>query len=198
MFKYYNYTLIVSNRSYSTEKIQKLLGIHPQTIREWVNGGQLQVISKKPLSIYGGVLKEFLHKRGQEHKRTLSFNEMKCVKCKEISQPQNNEVFIYHNKNGSIRAVGTCKVCGGEFSKIYKANAESVLKDTFFIKPTVSPLCNSLDNSSKTHIKEPQEILLSECGFDVHNVEGKTRKKAQSISSKTHIKHEFQQDLFNF
>lgn len=36
MFRYYNHRLIISNRSYSTEKIQKLLGIHEQTIREWL------------------------------------------------------------------------------------------------------------------------------------------------------------------
>jgi len=34
MFKYYNYKLIESNRSYSTEKINKLIGIHRQEIKK--------------------------------------------------------------------------------------------------------------------------------------------------------------------
>ena len=102
MFKYYNYKLIESNRSYSTEKIKKLIGIHEQTIREWVNQNNLECVSRKPILIYGAVLKEFIKNRNENHKKTLSFNEFKCLKCKAISIPQDNQISIYHNKNGSI------------------------------------------------------------------------------------------------
>lgn len=163
MFKYYNYKLIESNRSYSTEKIKKLIGIHEQTIREWINRNNLECVSKKPILIYGAILKEFIKNRNESHKKTLEFNQMKCLKCKAISIPKNNEVLLYNNKNGSIRTVAIHSCCEGvELSKLYKKIDTEKLKQVFFIKPTEPTLCNSLCISSKTNINETQETNLCE------------------------------------
>ncbi len=208
MFKYYNYKLIESNRSYSTEKIQKLLGIHPQTIREWINQDELECISKKPISIYGAVLKEFIKNRNESHKKTLNFNEMKCFKCDNRSTPKDNYVSVYHNKNGSIRAVGICPNCNNEFSKLYKKNAIDELQKAFFIKPTESTLYNTSPISPKTHIESQNETRLNESSLNhendtinpqtviENNVSCKTHIKTHKTSSKAHIPE--QQTLFDF
>jgi hypothetical protein len=208
MFKYYNYKLIESNRSYSTEKIQKLLGIHPQTIREWINQGRLECISKKPISIYGAVLKAFIKNRNKNHKKTLNFNEMKCFKCGNRSAPKDNHISIYHNKNGSIRAVATCTNCNNEFSKLYKKNAIDELQRAFFIKPTESTLCNTLSISTKTNIESQNEIALNEPNLShesgainshsaiENKVSCKANIKTSKTSSKTHT--QAQQTLFDF
>ena len=189
MFKYYNANLIISNRSYSTEKIEKLLKIHPQTVRGWIKEGNLQAISNKPISIYGAVLKEFIKNRNESHKKTLEFNQMKCLKCKAISTPKNNEVLIYNNKNGSIRAVAIYPCCKRiELSKLYKKIDIEKLKQVFFIKPTEPTLCNSLCISSKTNINETQETNLCE-------PKNKESQKSKKLSSKTHI--EIQKGLFD-
>jgi hypothetical protein len=208
MFKYYNYKLIESNRSHSTEKIQKLLGIHPQTIREWINRDGLECISKKPISIYGAVLKEFIKNRNEIHKKTLSFNEMKCFKCDNRSIPKDNHISIYHNKNGSIRVVGICPNCKNEFSKLYKKNAIDELQKAFFIKPTESTLYNTSHISIKTHIESQNERTLNESSLNsdnntinpqtiiANNVSCKTHIKTPKTSTKTHITQ--QQTLFDF
>ncbi len=188
MFKYYNSNLIISNRSYSTEKIKKLIGIHEQTIRDWVKNEKLQVVSKKPISIYGAVLKEFIKNRNESHKKTLEFNQMKCFKCKAISIPQDNQISIYYNKNGSIRATGICQNCHNKFSKLFKKNSIEQLKNSFFIKPTESTLCNSLYISSKTNINEAQETNLCE-------PKNKESQKSKKLSSKTNF---IQPNLFDF
>lgn len=191
MFKYYNSNLIISNRSYSTEKIEKLLKIHPQTIREWVKIGKLQIISKKPISIYGAVLKEFIKNRNESHKKTLEFNQMKCFKCKTISIPKNNEVILYNNKNGSIRAIAIYSCCERvELSKLYKKIDITKLKQVFFIKPTEPTLCNSLSISSKTNINETQKANLCES-------KNKESQQSKKLSSKTNIKTEKQGYLFD-
>lgn len=133
MFRYYKSHLIISNRSYSTEKIQKLTGIHPQTIREWINQNNLECVSRKPILIYGAVLKEFIKNRNESHKKTLEFTQMKCFKCKAISIPKNNEVLLYNNKNGSIRGVANHFCCEGvELSKLYKKVDAEKLKQVFY------------------------------------------------------------------
>lgn len=189
MFKYYNSNLIISNRSYSTEKIQKLIDIHPQTIRSWCNEGGLTCISKKPILIYGAILKEFIKNRNESHKKTLEFNQMKCFRCKAISVPKNNEVTLYNNKNGSIRAVAIHSCCEKiELSKLYKKIDIEKLKQVFFIKPIEPTLCNSLCNSSKTNINEAQKTSLCES-------KNKESQKSKKLSSKTNIK---QPSLFDY
>ncbi len=206
MFKYYNYTLIESNRSYSTEKIQTLLKIHPQTIREWINHNKLDCVSKKPILIHGTVLKEFIKNRNEKHKKILNFNEMKCLKCKSISIPKDKYVSIYYNKNGSIRAVGICSNCNNEFSKLYKKNVIEELKNSFFVKPTESTLYNTPHTSSKTNVNNQKEISLNEPDIEKQNeqinkegdqemtkevpINIKTHLKQQKISSKTNIRQE--------
>ncbi len=204
MFRYYNYTLIESNRSYSTEKIQKLLKIHPQTIRGWVKEEGLQCVSKKPMLIYGAILKAFIKTRNEKHKKTLDFKEMKCLKCRNISVPKDNQISIYNNQNGSIRAVGVCSNCDNEFSKLYKKNSTYELKNAFFIKPTESTLYNTSPISNKTHLISQKETILNESYSHQENnnlqakeiISSKTNIKEIKTSSKTHIKT--QQTLFDF
>ncbi len=204
MFKYYNYKLIESNRSYSTEKIKKLIGIHEQTIREWVNRNNLECVSRKPILIYGAVLKEFIKNRNESHKKTLNFNEFKCLKCKAISIPQDNQISIYHNKNGSIRATGICQNCHNEFSKLFKKDSIEQLKSSFFIKPTETTLYNTSPINSKTNLISQKEIALNEPKIEEkketintqENVSSNTHIKELKTSSKTHT--EIQRGLFDF
>src|SRR5580704_7607235 len=106
MFKYYNPQLVKKYRSYTAEEICKLFEnkkLHIQTIRDWVKSGDLEVILKKPITIYGEVLRAFLEKRNVNHKRHLAFHQLKCVKCQEIISPHENAISIYKNQNGSIK-----------------------------------------------------------------------------------------------
>lgn len=204
MFKYYNYKLIESNRSYSSEKIKKLLGIREQTIREWINQGKLECVSKKPILIYGAILKEFIKSRNESHKKTLEFNQMKCLKCKAISIPKDNQISIYNNKNGSIRATGICQNCNNEFSKLFKKNSIEKLKNSFFIQSTESTLYNTSPINSKTNIESQKEVVLNESKIEEKNkqleiqdnINIKTHIKEVKISSKTNT--EIQKGLFDF
>lgn len=203
MFRYYNYTLIESKRSYSSIKIQELLGINPQTIRGWIKEKRLECVNKKPILIYGAILKAFIKARNEKYKNTLGFKEMKCFKCRNISIPRDNQISIYHNKNGSIRVVGNCSNCDNELSKLYKKNSINELKESFFIKSAESTLYNTLSISTKAHLESQNEIVLNDAKFNQEDNQQKVRKSISikthinesKINSKTHIK---QQTLFDF
>lgn len=184
MFKYYNPQLIHSKRSYTVEKLCNVYQdkkLHAQTVRGWVNSGELEVISKKPIIIYGAVVKSFLEQRNKAHKKSLDFDQIKCVRCKQSSSPKNKEITIYQNKNGSWKAVGFCQVCNNEISRFYKRNDRQKLSETFIIKqPELMTLCNKSDTAYKTHLKEPQKIVSSESKQDV-------KQDSTTTTSKTNI-----------
>jgi hypothetical protein len=188
MPKSFNPNLIIANRSYTTEKIctlYKSQKLHPQTVRDFVHNEGLKVVSMKPIIILGKDLKDFLKSRNA-HKRKLAFNEFKCAKCKAISEPQNKEISIYYNKNGSIRAVGICPVCGAELQRFYGASEETDIAKHFLVKPELTTLCNSLNTPLQTNIEASEEVPQHECVIDVEGgcvVENQEKNKGGVIAN---------------
>lgn len=155
MFKYYNHQLIKQNRSYTIDQICKVYkkeSLHPQTIRTWIKEAKLQVISSNPILINGWDIKEFLKNRNYNHSKKLSFNEFKCLKCKEIYEPKNNEISLSKNKNRSFTAKATCPSCNHSNNKFFKAKDEEKLSKDFIIKKlTPMTLSDNSSGPSKTH-----------------------------------------------
>lgn len=166
MFKYYNSNLIRHNLSYTIREICKIYKdkkLHEQTIRAWVKSGDLKVVSSNPILIYGSVLKGFIKQRNESHKQTLAFNEIKCVRCKAISKPFNNEIYIEINKNKSIKAVCNCGACKKKTFRYYKACDMANLEKTFIIlKPALMTLSNISSTACNTHVKVNNKQVSNE------------------------------------
>lgn len=166
MFKYYNHNLIHSKRPYTVEQICNLYKdkrLNPQTVRGWFKDHNLELISKRPIVIYGAILKDFLGNRNKGHKKQLNFDEIKCFSCKQVSKPQNNEMTLLRNKNGSFKALVFCDKCGGKNNRFYKKNDYEKLTKTFTVKqPSLPTLCNNADNACKTNLDHKQKPSPSE------------------------------------
>ena len=184
MFKYYNPNLLHSKRSYTVEKfcnVYKDKKLHAQTVRSWVNSGELETISKNPIVIYGAIAKSFLDKRNKGHKKHPEFDQIKCVCCKQFSVPKNKEITLYQNKNGSWKGVGFCQHCEHEISRFYKRDDRQKLEETFIVKhPELMTLCNKSDTASKTHFDDENKLVLSESDQD-------QQQNSPDVVSKTHI-----------
>ncbi|HAT6978740.1 TPA: hypothetical protein JAN54_10695 [Legionella pneumophila] len=166
MFKNYNPRLVKQYRSYTVEQICNLFKekkLHPQTVRDWVKSGELETITKKPIAIYGAVLKDFLEKRNASYKKQLEFNQFKCLKCQEIITPQNNTISMYQNKNGSIKALASCPLCKSKIARFYKQNEQIKLEEVFIINQTqLVTICNPSYTACKTHFNDTANNGLSE------------------------------------
>ncbi len=166
MFKYYNSNLVTKNRSYTIEQLCSIYQdkkLHPQTIRDWVKCEGLAVISNRPIIIHGAVFKDFLKKRNDNHRKPLSFEKFKCLTCKTHFVPEDKEISLYNNKNGSFAAKGKCPDCTRINNKFYKKEDEQKLRSIFFLKkPDVMTLGNSLSPSSKTNLNENKKSNLDE------------------------------------
>ena len=186
MFKYYNPKLILSYRSYTVERICALYALkklHPQTLRGWVNSGELETVSKEPMLIYGEVLKAFLQTRNDGHKKTLKIDQFKCVKCKDIYTPLNRAITLYRNKNGSLRAKGKCPSCTYQNSRFYKRSDEQILSELFtFIEPLVTTICNSLDTTSKTHLECDSKDTVNESSESSNAEDCKTNTEPEQLT----------------
>ena len=190
MFKYYNPNLIVSCKSYTIEQICKLYAakkLHPQTIRQWVKSGELEAVANRPILIYGEMLKSFIEDRNKAHKRTLEFNQFKCVKCREIAPPKGNAISVYQNKNGSLKAVGACPACNHQNFRFYKKMERSNLEKTFvFNTPHMTTICDGLVSSTKTHLnhndKAPSNESLKKDVKNECDLASKTHLDSQQLS----------------
>lgn len=173
MFKYYNPRLVKKYRSYTAEEICKLFEskkLHVQTIRDWVKSGGLEVVTKKPITVYGEVLQAFLEKRNASHKKQLAFHQFKCLKCQEIVSPYENTISIYQNKNGSIKASAICSLCHNKATRFYKKNEQAQLEKTFIInKPHLVTIGNSSSTVCKTHLNDTVNNGLNESSTAIEN-----------------------------
>lgn len=173
MFKYYNPRLVKKYRSYSAAEICKLFEtkkLHIQTIRDWVRSGELEVVTQKPITVYGEVLQVFLEKRNISHKKQLTFKEFKCLKCREISTPHENTISIYKTKNGNIKASAICPVCHNKAIRFYKGIEEAQLEKTFIInKPHLVTIGNSSSTACKAHLNDTVNNGLNESSTAIEN-----------------------------
>jgi hypothetical protein len=184
MFKYYNPNLIVSCKSYTVDQICKLYAakkLHAQTIRQWVKSGELEAVSHRPILIYGEVLKSFIGTRNKAHKRTLEFNQFKCIKCREVAPPKDNTISIFQNKNGSLKAVCICSACDHKIFRYYKKIDRTNLENTFIVNtPHVTTICDGSVPSTKTHFNKDDKAPLNESSKESLINEAKP-------TSKTHL-----------
>lgn len=76
-----------SNHSYTVEEVAKLLGVHRNTVREWIRRGLTTTDMRRPLLIRGRELVAFLRARRAASKRTCKPGEIYCVRCREPRRP---------------------------------------------------------------------------------------------------------------
>jgi hypothetical protein len=69
------------------EEIADLLGIHKNTVRNWVKNGLAINDDKRPMLILGHALVAFLQARRVKNKQTCKPGEIYCVRCRAPKFP---------------------------------------------------------------------------------------------------------------
>lgn len=113
---------VIGIRSYNTLELAKAVGVHPQTIRSWLNDG-LHVIDPTrhhPL-ILGSEVKRYYTQRVNSRKVKLLPGQAYCLKCKKAVSVVGGDVrdtkrFI-GNGERSYTLIGKCAMCGTGVSK---------------------------------------------------------------------------------
>lgn len=106
-----NYRLAKIHRSYSVQEGATLLGVHRNTVREWIRQGLPTTDRTRPLLILGRDLAAFLLARRVKNKRTCQAGEIYCVRCRHPRTPAGDmaEYQPVTEKTGNL--VGICPAC---------------------------------------------------------------------------------------
>jgi hypothetical protein len=99
------------HRNYSVEEAAATVGVHKNSIREWLRHGLHAMRDQRPLLILGHDLKEFLVRRRQANKRPCQPGEIYCVRCRVPQRPAGG-IADYQPITATLgNLVGMCPHC---------------------------------------------------------------------------------------
>lgn len=107
-----NPRLAKRHRSFSVFELADLLGVHRNTVRQWIKDGLPVLDGAKPILIIGGEFQAWWAKRTKARKRPCQPGQMYCFKCRAPKAPALGMVE-YAAKNavtGNLKAL--CETCG--------------------------------------------------------------------------------------
>jgi hypothetical protein len=106
-----NHRLIKIHRSYSVEEVAATLGVHKNTVRNWLRHGLKANDSSRPLLIHGQGLVGFLQARRQANKQRCKPGEIYCVRCRTPVSPAGSmaDYLPLAAASGNLR--GICPHC---------------------------------------------------------------------------------------
>ena len=106
-----NFRLVKTHRNYSVEDISRLLGVHKNTVRNWLKEGLAPIDDRRPLLVLGHELARFLQERRQKAKQACGPGRIYCVACRMPKVPALNmaEYVPGGPQVGNLR--GICPAC---------------------------------------------------------------------------------------
>jgi hypothetical protein len=107
------------------ESAARVLDVHKNTIRRWLNEGLRAVDDRRPTLIRGEDLIHFLEERRRKSKQTCPPGHLYCVKCRAPKQPAGDiaEYMPISHNTGNLR--GICPTCESLIHRrVNRANLE--------------------------------------------------------------------------
>ncbi|OEU64981.1 MAG: hypothetical protein BA863_18635 [Desulfovibrio sp. S3730MH75] len=106
-----NHRLVKVHRNYTVDEIAELLGVHKNTVRNWLRSGLDTIDSRRPMLVLGRTLKAFLQLRRQKNKQQCNPGELYCVRCRVPRTPAGNMADYYPDTEKVGNLVAICPVC---------------------------------------------------------------------------------------
>lgn len=105
------------NRSYSVAEVERLFGVHRNSVLRWISLGLELIESKRPFLIHGSALRAFLTEHNPR-KQPCGAGELYCVKCRAPRRPAFDAVDYLPKTatTGTLQAI--CPICA---TLIYRA-----------------------------------------------------------------------------
>lgn len=103
--------LIKTGRTYDVAEAADLLGVHRNTVRQWLKLGLEPLDSCRPLLIHGAALKAFLAKRQDDRRTKCGPGEFYCFHCKAPRKPWEGLVDVVDHGPNLVRLGALCEVC---------------------------------------------------------------------------------------
>src|SRR5262245_19351542 len=112
-----NPRLVKIHRNYTAEEIATRLGVHRNTVREWIRRGLPTSDHKRHILILGSDLSTFLQARRLKNKRKCQPGEIYCVGCRSPRSPAGDVAEYQPLSATGGNLEGICPTCD---SMIYR------------------------------------------------------------------------------
>jgi len=142
------------HRSYTVQEVTDLLGVHKNTVRNWLRNGLASLNERRPILILGRELAGYLAKRQKNRKRPCGLGQIYCLRCRRPHRPVSGTARYEPSDAGAGRVRGACPSCA---ATMYRRISDTGLERerTHFDLPLPS---------AQEHIAERQQSLVT-CDF---------------------------------
>jgi hypothetical protein len=106
-----NHRLVKIHRNYTMKEAASLLGIHKNTVRQWIKVGLPTIDDKRPILIQGRELIAFLQTRRAGRKQPCRVGQMYCVRCRFPQFPAAGMVEQKPLNGKVVNVRGICPDC---------------------------------------------------------------------------------------
>lgn len=103
---------VKSRWNYTVAEIAALLGVHRNTVRQWVKDGLPLATERKPFLVCGSDLRSYLDRRRANRKQPLGCGEIYCVACHAPKRPAGDMADYLPRNAASGSLLGLCPDCG--------------------------------------------------------------------------------------
>jgi excisionase family DNA binding protein len=106
-----NHRLVKIHRNYTVEEVARRLGIHRNTVRQWVKRGLPTCDDRRPMLILGRDLVAFLKAQRLNNRRPCQPGEIYCVRCRAPRTPAGGMVDYQPMTTTLGNLIGICPCC---------------------------------------------------------------------------------------
>ncbi|NIP99003.1 MAG: helix-turn-helix domain-containing protein [Nitrospinaceae bacterium] len=115
--RYPNPQRVKIHRNYTVEEVADLLGVHKNTVRQWIKRGLPVIEDQRPMLILGPDLAAFLQAQRVKNKKKCKPGEMYCFRCRAPKSPA-LDMAEYQPKTEFLgNLFGICPDCGGGMNR---------------------------------------------------------------------------------
>ena len=88
-----------------------MLGVHKNTVANWLKNGLSAIDDQRPILIHGRVLRAFLQERRNRQKRRCRIGELYCLRCRAPKRPLDGKAIYVPMTNSGGNLQGRCSDC---------------------------------------------------------------------------------------
>ena len=142
-----NTRLIKREATFSLDEIAELLGVHVNTVRNWMTEGLHAIDERRPILIHGADLINFLNRKRKLKKKPCAAFELFCFKCREPRQPKDKHIKIETQNERVLRLIAICESCGTRMFKAGSPRLMPIYLENFVLQPVPATHMNACESA---------------------------------------------------
>lgn len=128
------------HRSYDLKELAERLGVHRQTVREWLNNGLPKVDDTRPFLIAGSDFQAWWAQRSKAKKRPLQPGEFYCLSCRMPKRPAMGMVDYAPTNTSTANLKALCETCEKMMHRRCRLDAIATNMPDLDVSRTQAPL----------------------------------------------------------